>query len=65
MHEDRPMDETQEAGIRRALCREAQRRKARQGMRVSARPDGLHPVTVQRVQKLAGRRRTKNKKSRG
>jgi len=57
MREDRPTDDSQHAGVRRALRREAQRRKARQGMRVSARPDGLHPVTFQRVQKVTGRRR--------
>jgi hypothetical protein len=56
MREDRPSDDTHEAGIRRALRREAKRRKARQGMRVGARPDGLHPITFKRVQKLTGRR---------
>ena len=33
------MEESQHAGVRRALRREQQRRKARQGMRVGTRPD--------------------------
>ena len=50
------MEESQHAGVRRALRRDRQRRKARQGMRVGTRPDGLHPVTFRRVKKLADAR---------
>ena len=46
------MEESQHAGVRRALRRERQRRKTRQGMRVGTRPDALRPVTVRRVEKL-------------
>jgi hypothetical protein len=50
------MDDDQHAGIRRALRREQQRRKARHGMRAGTRPDRLRPVTYRRVKKLtAGR----------
>ena len=52
MKEERGMEESQHAGVRRALRREQQRRKARQGMRVGTRPDGLRPVTFRRVKKL-------------
>ena len=45
-------EESQHAGVRRALRRDQQRRKARQGMRVGARPDRLHPVTFKRLKKL-------------
>jgi hypothetical protein len=54
------MDEIQDRGIRRSLRREAQRRRARQGMQVSERPDLVRPVTAQRARKLlarAGRRK--------
>jgi hypothetical protein len=54
MREDRAPEESQHAGVRRALRREQQRRKARQGMRVGTRPDGLRPVTLRRVKKLRG-----------
>ena len=52
MNEERAMEESQHAGFKRSLRREQQRRKARQGMRVAARPDGLRPVTFRRVKKL-------------
>jgi hypothetical protein len=45
-------EESQHAGVRRALRRDQQRRKARQGMRVGTRPDRLHPVTFKRIKKL-------------
>lgn len=56
MNDERAHDDLHHAGIRRALRRDAQRRKARQGMRVSARPDGLRPVTARRLAKLSKRR---------
>jgi len=49
------MDEYQDAGIRRALRREAKRRRARQGMQVGKRPDLLRPVTAARARKLHAR----------
>jgi hypothetical protein len=49
------MDEYQDPGIRRSLRREAQRRRARQGMRVSTRPDLVRPVTAARARKLLAR----------
>jgi hypothetical protein len=52
MSKDHAAEESQHAGVRRALRREQQRRKARQGMRVGTRPDRLHPVTFKRVKKL-------------
>jgi hypothetical protein len=52
MNENRELDGSQHAGVRRALRREQQRRKARQGMRIGTRPDGLRPVTFRRVKKL-------------
>jgi len=52
MSKERAAEEPQHAGVRRSLRREQQRRKARQGMRVAARPDGLRPVTFRRVKKL-------------
>ncbi len=56
MRNDHAPEESQHPGVRRALRRDAQRQKARQGMRVGARPDTLHPVTVRRVKKLTKRR---------
>jgi hypothetical protein len=56
MNEDRGMEGSEHAGVRRALRREQQRRKARQGMRVGARPDALRPVTFRRVKKLTDER---------
>ena len=53
MSKDFTTEESQHAGVRRALRRERQRRKARQGMRVGTRPDRLHPVTFKRLKKLA------------
>ena len=52
MKEERAMEESRHAGVRRSLRREQQRRKSRQGMRVGVRPDGLRPVTFRRVKKL-------------
>jgi hypothetical protein len=52
MREEQAQDENQDAGLRRSARREQQRQKARMGMRVSARPDSLHPVTVERVAQL-------------
>jgi hypothetical protein len=52
MREDRAPEDPQHAGVQRALRREQQRRKARQGMRVGTRPDRPRPVTVRRVKKL-------------
>jgi len=52
MKEGRGGEGSEHAGVRRALRREQQRRKARQGMRVGTRPDGLRPVTFRRVKKL-------------
>ena len=49
------MDEYNDAGIRRSERREAQRRRARQGMRVTKRPDLLRPVTAARTRKLLAR----------
>jgi hypothetical protein len=57
MRNERARDEDQHPGLRRSARREQQRRKARMGMRVSARPDNLRPVTVERVVKLAGKRK--------
>jgi hypothetical protein len=54
MKKERAVEEPQHAGVRRALRREQQRRKARQGMRVGTRPDRLRPVTVRRIKKLTG-----------
>jgi hypothetical protein len=56
MRNDHATEEIQHPGVRRALRRDAQRQKARQGMRVGARPDTLRPVTVRRVKKLTKRR---------
>lgn len=56
MRNERANEETQHPGVRRALRRDAQRQKARQGMRVHTRPDTLRPVTVRRVKKLTKRR---------
>jgi hypothetical protein len=52
MRDERSVEEHQHAGIKRSVRREQQRRKARQGMRVGTRPDGLRPVTFRRVKKL-------------
>jgi len=52
MSKEHAAEESQHAGVKRSLRREQQRRKARQGMRVAARPDGLRPVTFRRVKKL-------------
>jgi hypothetical protein len=52
MKNEQGSDGSEHAGVRRALRRERQRRKARQGMRVGTRPDGLRPVTFRRVKKL-------------
>jgi hypothetical protein len=61
MRNERAHDDDQHPGLRRSARREQQRQKARQGMRVSARPDSLRPVTVARVEKLT----TKTKRRRG
>ena len=52
MSKEHAAEESQHAGVQRSLRREQQRRKARQGMRVAARPDGLRPVTFRRLKKL-------------
>jgi hypothetical protein len=68
MSKEHAGEESQHAGVRRALRREQQRQKARQGMRIGTRPDSLRPVTVSRVQKLTqgvGPSRTKNRPTRG
>jgi hypothetical protein len=49
------MDEYQDPGIRRSLRREAQQRRARQGMRVGKRPDLVRPVTATRARALLAR----------
>ncbi len=59
------MDEYQDPGIKRSLRREAQRRRARQGMRVSKRPDLVRPVTLQRTRKLLARAAKRKAKSNG
>ena len=63
MRDERARDEDQHPDLRRSARREQQRRKARHGMRVSARPDSLHPVTVERVVKLAGKHKKKARRS--
>ena len=57
------MDEYQDPGIRRSERREAQRRRARQGMRVGKRPDLVRPVTLQRTRKLLARAAKRKGKS--
>jgi len=63
MRHEHQSEESQHAGIRRAQRRDVQRRKARQGMRVHARPDELRPVTAARVEKLTKRTAAKRKPS--
>jgi hypothetical protein len=61
MGNERARDEDQHPGLRRSARREQQRQKARQGMRVSARPDSLRPVTVERVVKLTTKKKPRRR----
>jgi len=56
MRNERSGEDHQHPGLDRSERRERQRQKARQGMRVSPRPDALRPVTVQRMEKLTRKR---------